>query len=197
VICRASPARSRRRWGVPWRIAIPALGEPVICPAGALGDAAAAAIAAQAVAIGEGQPVATPDPIVEAVTVRIGDQIVGIVVAAARAGDAPPQRAPAPERHAWLEAAAAAASVTALLREADAAGTQSSGEVLLAELAAGPVEDLPGFLVRARRLGLDLSAGASAISARTPAAIPATATVARHRPTGTGCSTSCGPARAP
>ena len=155
--------------GCPVAIAIPALGEPVICPAGALGDAAAAAIAAHAAAIGEGRAVTAPDPIVEAVTVRIGDQIVGIVAAAARAGNAPPLREPAPERHAWLEAAAAAASVTALLREADAAGTQSSAEVLLAELAAGPVEDLPGFLVRARRLGLDFSAGASAISARTPA----------------------------
>jgi hypothetical protein len=170
----------------PVAIAIPALGEPVICPAGALGDAAAAAIAVHAMTICDGQAVAAPDPIVEAVTVRIGDQIVGIVVAAAPAGDAPAPREPAPERRAWLEAAAAAASVTALIRESDAAGTQSSGEVLLAELAAGPVEDLPGFLVRARRLGLDFSAGASAVSARTPAGDPgngaAGETVAdRHR----------------
>ena len=49
-------------------------------------------------------------PIVEAVPVRIGDQVVGIV--AATAGGA------SPDRRAWLEAAAAAASVTALIREA-------------------------------------------------------------------------------
>jgi hypothetical protein len=151
----------------PVAIAIPALGEPVIRPEGSLSGAHAAAIAAHAAAIAAGHAGAVPAPIVEAVTVRIGEQIVGIVAAATSVAPAS-RREPAPERRAWLEAAATAASVTALITEAHVAGTQGTGEVLLAELAAGPVEDLPGFLVRARRLGLDFSTGASAISARAP-----------------------------
>lgn len=144
-------------------IAIPALGDPVIAPAGALSAQDAAAIAAHAVAIGTGEASAPPALIAEAVPVRIGEQVVGIVAAAA---PATPGTAPGPERHSWLEAAAAAASVTALIRETHANGAADSCELLLAELAAGPSEDLPGLLVRARRLGVDLTGGAVAISAR-------------------------------
>jgi len=126
----------------PVAIAIPALGEPVIRPEGSLSGAHAAAIAAHAAAIAAGHAGAVPAPIVEAVTARIGEQIVGIVAAATSVAPAS-RREPAPERRAWLEAAATAASVTALITEAHVAGTQGTGEVLLAELAAGPVEDLP------------------------------------------------------
>ncbi|HEY5431644.1 MAG TPA: helix-turn-helix domain-containing protein [Solirubrobacteraceae bacterium] len=180
----------------PVAIAIPALGEPVIRPEGSLSSGDAAAIAAYATAVADGHAGPAPPLIVAAVSVRIGEQLVGIVAAATPAvgspavdtpavgspavatpaAGAPAQTSsaarasslgePAPERHAWLEAAAAAASVTALITEAHAAGAHGPGEVLLAELAAGPVEDLPALLHRARRLGLDLSAGASAISAR-------------------------------
>jgi hypothetical protein len=155
----------------PVAIAIPALGDPVVCPPGSLGDEGTAAIAAHAVAVGEGREVRAPDPIVEAVAVRIGEQIVGIVAAAARtAGGAADANATGsdapPERRAWLDAAAAAASVTALIGDAQATGTQGSSEGLLAEVAAGPPDDLPGWLARARRLGLELGAGAVAVSAR-------------------------------
>ncbi|HTU94661.1 MAG TPA: helix-turn-helix domain-containing protein [Solirubrobacteraceae bacterium] len=150
--------------GCPVAIAIPAHGVPVVCPPGSLSDEAAAAIAAHAaVIVGVGddaQAAAAPGPIADAVPVRIGDQVVGIV--AAGAGGAPA------ERRAWLEAAAAAASVTALIREAPG---QDSGEALVAELAAGPTEDLPGVLARARRLGVDLSLGAAALSGRAGSAI--------------------------
>jgi PucR C-terminal helix-turn-helix domain/GGDEF-like domain len=88
------------------------------------------------------------------VPVRICDQVVGIVVATAGVASA--------ERHAWLEAAAAAASVTSLIRDAPGA---DAGEALVAELAAGPPDDLPGVLARARRLGVDLTAGGVAVSA--------------------------------
>jgi hypothetical protein len=56
--------------------------------------------------------------------------------------------------------------VTALIRDPHDAGAGESVAALLAEVAAGPPADLPSFLVRARRLGLDLSAGAVAVSAR-------------------------------
>ncbi len=144
--------------GCPVAIAIPAHGAPVVSPPGSLTDATATAIAAHAAAVGAGSHAPAPSAVAESVPVRIGEQVVGIV--AAGAGGA--GRASA-ERRAWLEAAAAAASVTALIREAPGA---DSGEALVAELAAGPVDDLRGALARARRLGVDLSIGAVALSAR-------------------------------
>ncbi|HXD64232.1 MAG TPA: helix-turn-helix domain-containing protein [Solirubrobacteraceae bacterium] len=138
-------------------IAIPAHGAPVVSPPGSLGDKTAAAIAAHAAAVaGEGSEVPpTPPSIADAVPVRIGDQVVGIV--AASAGGTPA------DRLAWLEAAAAAASVTALIRETPG---PDSADALVAQVAAGPLDDLPGVLARARRLGVDLSMGAAALSAR-------------------------------
>ena len=154
-------------------IAIPALGDPVVCPPGALAATDAGRIAATAVEIGHRAPAPPPPPLADAVAVRIGDQVVGIVAAALtdRSSSSTRVASVATERRAWLEAAAAAASVTALLREASVAGTGDSAEQLLAELAAGRVEDLPDLLLRARRLGVDLAAGVVAISAR-PADIP-------------------------
>jgi hypothetical protein len=142
----------------PVAIALPAHGPPVVSPAGSLTRDAMAAIASHALAAGAEETLAPPPPIVEAVPVRIGDQVVGIV--AATAGG------PSPERRAWLQAAAAAASVTALIREAPGAAGPDSAEALLAELTADAPDDLPGLLARARRLGVDLSAGAVALSAR-------------------------------
>jgi hypothetical protein len=141
--------------GCPVAIAIPAHGAPVVSPPGSLTEAMATAIAAHAAAVGAGSNAPTPPAIAEAVPVRIGEQVVGIVAAGAGGRSA--------ERRAWLEAAAAAASVTALIREAPG---PDSGEALVAELAAGPVGDLPGALARARRLGVDLSMGSVALSAR-------------------------------
>jgi PucR C-terminal helix-turn-helix domain/GGDEF-like domain len=163
--------------GCPVAIAIPALGDPVVCPPGSISPDGAAAIAAHAAAIGEGRTVPAPALIVEAVAVQIGDQVVGIVAAAAAdttddSGEPSSLRGGAPERRAWLQAAAAAAAVTALIGDAHAGGARGArgargaGEALLGELAAGPLADLPGFLVRARRLGLDLAGGGVAISAR-------------------------------
>ncbi len=143
--------------GCPVAIAIPAHGPPVVSPPGSLSDEAAAAIAAHATAVAGGEPGGdrTPAAIAEAVPVRIGEQIVGIVAAGAGSASA--------ERRAWLDAAAAAASVTALIRDAPG---PDAGRALVAELAAGPPDDLPGVVARARRLGVDLSTGGVALSAR-------------------------------
>jgi hypothetical protein len=143
----------------PVAIAIPAHGPPVVSPAGSLGDDATAAIAAHANAVRAGHDGAAPPAIADAVLVRIGEQVVGIVVATTGQASA--------ERRAWLEAAAAAASVTALIREAPG---PDSGEMLITELTAGAPEAIAGLLTRARRLGLDLSLGAAALSARGEAA---------------------------
>ncbi len=176
--------------GCPISIAIPALGEPVVAPAGALSAGAAAAVAAHAAAVCRGEDPLAPSPIIDAVTVRIGDQVVGIVAAAGGRPDGEEQATArsdaASERRAWLEAAATAALVTALIREADTAGAPGPGEALLTELAAGPPDDLPGFLVRARRLGLDISAGVVAISARAAATAKATSGAVDEHAAGSG-----------
>jgi hypothetical protein len=145
----------------PVAIAIPALGEPVIHPPGSLADGADRVIAAHAGAIIDGQVAHVPAVISEAVAVRIGEQIVGIVVAAA---PAEPRQSVA-ERRVWLEAAAAAASVTALIYDAQRAELEGHGEALR-ELAQGTPDDLTAFLGRVRRLGLELGSGAVAICAR-------------------------------
>jgi hypothetical protein len=149
-------------------IAIPALGVPVIAPPDSLAEVETTAIVEHAAAIIAGINGSVPEAIAEAVTVQIGEQVVGIVVAA---GD-PPAGAEGPgaasEQRAWLEAAAAAASVTALIRESHGGG--DSAQALLTELAAGPPEDLATFLARARRLGHELSSGAVAICAWRPSA---------------------------
>ncbi len=152
----------------PVAIAIPALGEPVVEPAGTLTAAAAEALVAYAAGVIAADDVGVPDLVADAVAVQIADQVVGIV-AAVRIGeaDAPAATAfTAGERRAWLEAAAAAASVTALIQEAHAAEPGGSAADLLAELSAGPPADLQTFLARGRRLGVELSSGGIAISAR-------------------------------
>ena len=149
----------------PVAIAIPALGEPVVAPPGSLTAQAAAAIVDYAAGMIATDDVAVPDVIADAVAVQIAEQIVGLVAAVTVAG-APASAVTASERRAWLEAAAAAASVTALIQEAHAAEPGGSAADLLAELAAGPPADLQAFLARGRRLGVELSAGGIAISAR-------------------------------
>ncbi|HEY5188358.1 MAG TPA: helix-turn-helix domain-containing protein, partial [Solirubrobacteraceae bacterium] len=86
------------------------------------------------------------------------------------AGPAATERVGPPEQRAWLEAAAAAASVTALIREAQNGDSEHPGASLLLELIAGPPEDLTGFLARARRSGVELASGAVALCARRAAA---------------------------
>jgi hypothetical protein len=140
-------------------IAIPALGAPVLAPPASLPEPATDAILKHAGAVIAGVNGTVPDAIAEAVPVQIGDQVVGIVVAA---GAAPPSEGGSSlEQRSWLEAAAAAASVTALIRETH--GAPDSAQTLLTELAVAPPQDPAGFLARARRLGHELSSGAVAI----------------------------------
>ena len=156
----AAPAA--KALGCPVAIAIPGLGAPVVAPPGSLGGEAMAAIAAHAAAVSIGRPAPADPAVAAAVPVRIGDLTVGIVAAAGPSRDA----ASAAQGRAWLEAAAAAAAVTAVMREGQDSEDGASDAILLAELVAGPPADLPDFLVRARRLGCDLTAGGIALSAR-------------------------------
>jgi hypothetical protein len=155
----------------PVAIAIPALGAPVLAPPGSLSTAQLEAVAAHAVATISGRDGPVPAAVCELVAVQIGDEVVGIVAA----GPAPTERISSAERRAWLQAAAAAASVTALIRDAQNGDAETGGAKLLLELGAGPPEDLAGFLDRARRCGVELGAGAVAISARATASSNVTA----------------------
>ncbi|MGI9184852.1 MAG: hypothetical protein ACR2GZ_07795, partial [Solirubrobacteraceae bacterium] len=144
-------------------IVIPALGASVLAPPGSLSLDQLDAVAAHAVAAVAGGTGAAPAAVSEAVAVRIGDEVVGIVAA----GPAANERVGPTERRAWLEAAAAAASVTALIHDVQNGGSETGDAILLVELCAGPPEDLVGFLARARarRRGVELRAGTVAISA--------------------------------
>jgi PucR C-terminal helix-turn-helix domain len=160
----------------PVAIAIPALGEPVVAPPGSLTAATAATLVAHAAAATsvDGAAVAAaavPAAVEDSVAVQIADQVVGIVAAVRNGAETPSgDGVTAGERLAWLEAAAAAASVTALIREAHAPDPVGSAADLLAEISAGPPSDLQALLARGRRLGVELSAGGVVISARGTAA---------------------------
>ena len=143
-------------------IAIPALGDPVVCPSGTLTADQAGEIQSLAAAVIAGQEPAQTSLIADAVAVRIGDQAVGVVAAVAD----PAVREAPPERRAWLDAAAAAASVTALIRDRRRDEDSDSAGELLSELHAGAPADLPEFVSRARGLGLELAGGAVALCAR-------------------------------
>jgi sugar diacid utilization regulator len=75
---------------------------------------------------------------------------------------------PAPERRAGLEAAAAAAAVTALMRDTQEKSQPDSRAALVHELNAGRL-DVSELIGRARRLGFELDGGAVAICAQLPA----------------------------
>ncbi len=137
--------------GCPVAIAIPAHGPPVVSPPDSLAGEAVAAIASHAEAVAGAR----------SISMRLRPPSPTPCRAHRRTGGGDRRRRPgsaAAERRAWLEAAAAAASVTALIRDAPA---PDSGEALIAELVAGPPDDLPGVLARARRLGVDLQREAS------------------------------------
>jgi hypothetical protein len=156
-----------RALGCPVVIAIPALGPPAIVPEGSVDESTAAAISAHAERTVAGEP---PDPSPtaahEAVPVRIADQVVGIVAAVITTED-PRASVETRDRHAWLQAAATAASVAALISESQVSSApMGTGAEILAELSVGAPEDLPELLVRARRAGVELRGGAVALAAR-------------------------------
>jgi hypothetical protein len=151
----------------PVAIAIPLLGDPVVVPPGALPGERAGEIAAHAASVIRGESPPLPPILADAVAVRIGTRTLGIVAAASAGPSSLPGREEATaERRSWLEAAAAAAAVTALIGDGQTFGDRGSSQALLAELAAGAPDDLPSFLARSRRIGVELAGGAVAICAR-------------------------------
>ncbi|MDQ6729255.1 MAG: hypothetical protein M3022_02845, partial [Actinomycetota bacterium] len=89
--------------GHPVAVAIPALGRPLVRPAGALSAGLTDAIHRHATACVAGVPVTAPDGVEETIAIQIGDQVVGIVTAAYADNDSVARVGPA-ELRAWLEA---------------------------------------------------------------------------------------------
>jgi len=151
--------------GRPVAIAIPSLGEPVVWPHGALAETGVRAIVEHAAGVIRDPDIEIPAIIADAVPVRIGNDVVGII-AVTTSGRSQPLL---PEQLAWLEAGAAAAAVTALMRDAQEGGLQSSRRALLQALRTAPPADVAALEGHARRLGFDLRSGAVALCAAPPA----------------------------
>jgi hypothetical protein len=144
--------------GEPVAIAIPALGEPIVSPEGSIAPAPLSEIAALAGAAIEDADTQIGD----GVPVRIGDRIVGVV-----ASIVAPGAESRPDRHAWLQGVAAAAAVTALMREHGEGEPDGSRRGVLRALLTGPPADISTLVAQAQRIGLDLGAGGIAIAVRT------------------------------
>ena len=143
----------------PVAIALPALGAPVLWPPDAAAPEALRDLLEHAGATIRGERSEPPVAIADSVAIRIGTEVVGIVAALGE------RELPAEDR-AWLEAAAAAAAVTALMRESEEGDLEGARKALLQALAAGPPADVATVVGQARRLGFDLGSGAVAICAQ-------------------------------
>jgi hypothetical protein len=138
--------------GCPVVIALPALTLTVTWPADATVPADLARHAEAVARSGDVGRAFDAAAAVEAVPVRLGSAVLGIVAVLGTgvAGDARP----------WLEAAAAAAAVTALMP-----GGRTAAEArreLLRELESADAVDVPAVVAQARALGFDLSGGGTA-----------------------------------
>jgi sugar diacid utilization regulator len=129
-----------------------------VWPSAAADDAAAQRLLTHATAVVAGDRPPMPDRVCEAVPIRIGRQVVGIVAALG-------EHAPAPDQRSWLEAAAAATAVTALIRESQDGDAEEATRALLHSLAISQPADTAALIAQAQRLGCDLTAGAVAICA--------------------------------
>jgi hypothetical protein len=144
--------------GCPVAIALPALGAPVLWPPGAAEPSVIRELSQHAATVMAGREAANPASVSDSVPIRIGHGVVGIVAALG------PEQAH-PERRAWLEAAAAAAAVTALIRETRDGDLEAGRRALLRTLALAPPSDAGALISEAQRLGCDLVSGAVAICA--------------------------------
>ncbi len=125
-------------------------------PADSIPEALLGELVQYAVAAAAGAPGGEPAAVADAVPIRIGTDVVG-VVAAVRVNGADADATD------WLEAAAAAAAVTQLM---DDGRRRDAGGALLRGLVAGPAPDPVALVTDGLRLGVDLGAGAIAVCAR-------------------------------
>ena len=153
VACAASDALSS-----PVAIVLPSLGAPVVWPADSIPEALLGELMRYAVAAAEGAPGGEPEAVAHAVPIRIGSDVVGVVVAVQG-----PNGAGSAEHRDWLEAAAAAVAVTRLMGDGQRG---DSGRALVRALVSGSASDPTALVADALRLGIDLGAGAIAVCGR-------------------------------
>jgi sugar diacid utilization regulator len=145
--------------GRPVAIALPALGAPIVWPVEMTGPPTLGDLTEHARSLITGRPGGAPAGVADVVPVRIGADVVGLVAALGGEPFAGEQRA-------WLEAAANAAAVGALMRESHDADLESAQRAFVLALAARAPSDPGALIASARRLGFDLRPGAVAICAR-------------------------------
>ncbi|HEX3803757.1 MAG TPA: helix-turn-helix domain-containing protein [Solirubrobacteraceae bacterium] len=143
-------------------IALPAFGLSAQWQASATPPEALAAVQHYAAALVSDPDQPAPAGLTDVVPVRLGDDVVGVVAALAKA----PGR---PETRPWLDAAAAAAAIAALMHDSSGSDLQHARRAFLQMLEMHAQADPDALLTQARRLGYDFSQGALAVSAALPA----------------------------
>lgn len=149
--------------GRPVAIALPGLGAPIVWPTDVSAPATTEVLTRHGESVLSGEPApepnARPAGLADLVPVRIGAEVVGFVAALGEEELHPDQRA-------WLEAVAAAATVSALMRESHGADLESARRAFVLALATRRPADPEAMVSQAKRLGFDLRSGAVAICAR-------------------------------
>jgi hypothetical protein len=141
-------------------IALPALGLSAQWPGkGSAGPPEAlVAVHEYAAALVSNNDQAAPPELRVVAPVRLGRQVVGVVAALA------PEPA-TDEARTWLDAAAAAAAVAALMRESSGSDLEQARRAFLHMVELQSRIDPDALLAQARRLGYDFSGGLLAIGA--------------------------------
>ncbi len=145
--------------GLPVAIVLPARAGMVVSPPAAADPKTRRDLLQYAKSISRGHAGRVPSGVSEAVPVPIGTELVGVIAALGLATLDSDQRA-------WLEAAAAAAAVSVVMRQGEDAGLRSARQAFVLTLASHPPADPDAAVAQAQRLSFDLSAGAVAVCAR-------------------------------
>lgn len=147
--------------GRPVVIALAAPGASTVGPAGGCSAETLAAFTRQAEAVS--QRAQGPGPHPASVPILVGYEVRGLAVALGEAALGPQERP-------WLEAAAAAAAIELLMRDARAGQPSEGRAALVRQLAGGAPESLNEALAGARELGVELRRGAVALCAQSDGA---------------------------
>jgi hypothetical protein len=139
-------------------VTLPSFGPPVHWPESGAHPALLRGLLEYASSLAGDRPATLPEGVSDAVPVKLGSAVVG-VVAALGPGSADIALRP------WLDAAAAASAVTTLMRDANAGDVAGARRSFLEGLELHPPADVAGLLTHGRRLGVDLNHGAIGLCA--------------------------------
>lgn len=153
--------RAAEGCGLAVAVTLPSFGPPVHWPDSGAHPAQLAGLLDYAASLVGDRPGVLPDGVSDAVPVRLGTDVVG-VVAALGPGSADGALRP------WLDAAAAASAVATLMRGRSDVDVAGARRTFLGGLELNPPEDPGALLAEARRLGVDLNLGAIGLCALLP-----------------------------